>query len=121
MDRNHRKLLIFIWFIIIPSGLFSMPDSTKMTPIHDDPWLAYDKVLHFGISCSLVLSTQYVLESTMDMDWKTALPAGVTVSAANGIIKEYWDKKIGSFFSKRDLIADGVGILVGVFIITISN
>ena len=120
MNRNHRKLIFFIWLIIIPTGLFSLPDSTQTIPIHD-PWLAYDKVLHFGISFSLVLSTQYFLENTMGLDWETALPAGVTVSAANGLIKEYWDKKIGSFFSKRDLIADGVGILLGVFIITISN
>ena len=119
MNRNWKKIFLFIW-LVIPAALSSTPDSLQTTPSHD-PWLAYDKVLHFGISCSLVLSTQYVLENTLDIDRETALPAGVTVSAANGVVKEYWDKKMGSFFSRRDLIADAAGILVGVLIIVMGN
>ena len=119
MNRSWKKIFLFIW-LVIPAALSSMPDSLQTTPNHD-PWLAYDKVLHFGISCSLVLSTQYVLENTLNIDRETALPAGITVSAANGVIKEYWDKKTGSFFSRRDLIADAAGILVGVLIIFMGN
>ena len=119
MNRSWKKIFLFIW-LIIPAALSSTPDSLQKTPNHD-PWLAYDKVLHFGISCSLVLSTQYVLENTLNIDRETALPAGITVSAANGVIKEYWDKKTGSFFSRRDLIADAAGILVGVLIIFMGN
>ena len=119
MNRSWKKTFLFIW-LVIPGALSSTPDSLQITPNHD-PWLAYDKVLHFGISCSLVLSTQYVLENTLNIDRETALPAGITVSAANGVIKEYWDKKTGSFFSRRDLIADAAGILVGVLIIFMGN
>ena len=119
MNRSWKKIFLFIW-LVIPAALSSTPDSLQTTPSHD-PWLSYDKVLHFGISCSLVLSTQYVLENTLDIDRETALPAGVTVSAANGVVKEYWDKKMGSFFSRRDLIADAAGILVGVLIIVMGN
>ena len=119
MNRSWKKIFLFIW-LVIPAALSSTPDSLQATPNHD-PWLAYDKVLHFGISCSLVLSTQYVLENTLNLDRETSLPAGITVSAANGVIKEYWDKKTGSFFSRRDLIADAAGILVGVLIIFMGN
>ena len=35
--------------------------------------------------------------------------------------KEIWDKRIGSFISKRDLIADGAGIIVAIIIIVIGN
>ena len=119
MIRSWKKIFLFIW-LVIPAALSSTPDSLQTTP-RLDPWLAYDKVLHFGISCSLVLSTQYVLENILDIDRKSAIPAGVTVSAANGVIKEYWDKKTGSFFSRRDLIADAAGILVGVLIIFMGN
>ena len=119
MNWSRKKFFLFIW-LIIPTALSSTPDSSQTTPNYD-PWLAYDKVLHFGISCSLVLSTQYILEYTLDIDRETALPAGVAVSAANGVIKEYWDKKMGSFFSKRDLIADAAGILVGVLIIVMGK
>ena len=119
MNRTWKIIILFIW-LVIPAALSSTPDSLQTTPSHA-PWLAYDKVLHFGISCSLVLSTQYVLENTLNIDRETALPAGVTVSAANGVVKEYWDKKMGSFFSRRDLIADAAGILVGVLIIVMGN
>ena len=116
-----RLLLIICLFIFLAmpaSGMALTPD-TVQTAAKQDPWLAYDKILHFGISCSLVLSTQYVLENKLDMNGETALPAGVAVSAANGIIKEYWDKRNGSFFSRRDLFADATGILVGMLIIVL--
>ena len=116
-----RSLLIICLFILLTvpaTGMALRPD-TVQTAADQDPWLAYDKVLHFGISCSLVLSTQYVLENKLDMNPETALPASVAVSAVNGIIKEYWDKRNGSFFSKRDLFADAAGILVGMLIIVL--
>ena len=119
MDYKLIKNLIFIW-LVLSGTLFSTPDSSQVK-YNNDPWLAYDKVLHFGISCSLVLSTQYVLENNMNINRETALPVGVTVSAINGIVKEYWDKKIGSFISKRDLIADGAGIIVAIIIIVVGN
>ena len=116
-----RLLLIICLFIFLAmpaSGMALTPD-TVQTAAKQDPWLAYDKILHFGISCSLVLSTQYVLENKLDMNGETALPAGVAVSAANRIIKEYWDKRNGSFFSRRDLFSDAAGILVGMLIIVL--
>ena len=119
MNWSRKKFFLFIW-LIIPTALSSTPDSSRTMPNHD-PWFAYDKVLHFGVSFSLVLSTQYVLENTLDIDRETALPVGVVVSAVNGVVKEYWDKKMGSFFSRRDLIADVTGILVGVLIIIVSK
>ena len=119
MNWSRKKFFLFIW-LIIPAILSSMPDSSRTMPNHD-PWFAYDKVLHFGVSFSLVLSTQYVLENTLDIDRETAIPAGVVVSAVNGVVKEYWDKKMGSFISRRDLIADITGILVGVLIIIVSK
>ncbi|MDP6499680.1 MAG: hypothetical protein QF847_00625 [Candidatus Marinimicrobia bacterium] len=111
-------LIIYLFmFAAMPVAGQDITSDTLQTASVKDPWLAYDKVLHFGISCSLVLSTQYVLENKLHVDRETALPAGVAVSAANGIIKEYWDKHTGNIFSRRDLIADAAGILVGVLII----
>ena len=120
MIRSWRKTFLFICYLAIPAILSSTPDSSR-TMSNYDPWFAYDKVLHFGVSFSLVLSTQYVLENTLDIDRETALPVGVVVSAVNGVVKEYWDKKMGSFISRRDLIADITGILVGVLIIIVSK
>ena len=117
--KSMRSILIIFLFIFATmpvAGKTITPDTVQTVSVQD-PWLAYDKVLHFGISCSLVLSTQYVLENKLHVDRETALPAGVAVSAVNGIIKEYWDKHTGNIFSRRDLIADAAGILVGVLII----
>ena len=114
--RSILIIFLFIFATMPVAGKAITPDTVQTVSVQD-PWLAYDKVLHFGISCSLVLSTQYVLENKLHVDRETALPAGVAVSAVNGIIKEYWDKHTGNIFSRRDLIADAAGILVGVFII----
>ena len=109
--------LVFILFLQFPTILFSMNnDSLEKKQIHD-PWIAYDKVLHFGVSFSIVLSTQYVLENKLSIEKNNALPTGILISAANGIFKEIWDKRIGSFISKRDLIADVAGILVASVIV----
>ena len=51
------------------------------------------------------------------MEKNNALPFGILFSAVNGIFKEIWDKKIGSFISKRDLIADSAGIIVAALIV----
>tara|TARA_Y100001970_G_C14199185_1_gene840060 strand:+ start:1655 stop:2020 length:366 start_codon:yes stop_codon:yes gene_type:complete len=109
--------IIIILFLQFPSILLSMDnDSLEKKQIHD-PWIAYDKVLHFGVSFSIVLSTQYIFENKLSIEKNNALPIGVLISAANGIFKEIWDKRIGSFISKRDLIADAAGIIVAAVIV----
>jgi len=115
--KRFIKGMVFILLLQLPTILFSMDnDSLEKKQIHD-PWLAYDKVLHFGVSFSIVLSTQYILENKLSIEKNNALPIGVLFSAANGIFKEIWDKRIGSFISKRDLIADLAGIIAATVII----
>ena len=115
-----KKLLyyfVILFFLQLPNLGFSMQvDSLKEKEVYD-PWFAYDKVLHFGVSFSIVLSTQYILENKLSIEKDDALPIGVFVSAINGLYKELWDKKVSNFFSKRDLIADAAGILVAAVIV----
>ena len=59
---NLRYSLLFIFLMVSP--IMAEHDSTT---IHHDPWFAYDKVLHFGVSCSIVLSTHYVLSEKMNI------------------------------------------------------
>tara|TARA_A100000164_G_scaffold252179_1_gene224572 strand:+ start:55 stop:411 length:357 start_codon:yes stop_codon:yes gene_type:complete len=115
--KRFIHIIILIFLLQFPSILLSANlDSLEKKNIHD-PWIAYDKVLHFGVSFSIVLSTQYLLENKLSMEKSNALPFGILFSAANGIFKEIWDKKIGSFISKRDLIADSAGIIVAALIV----
>ena len=112
-----RKLLIIL--IILLSG-FTKAEQDTSKVIHKDPWIAYDKFLHFSVSASIVLSTQYTLEQKMDYKTQDAIYLSVFVSSVNGIFKELWDnRKPNGFFSKRDIIANIAGIALGVFIIKI--
>ena len=112
---NIRSILPY--FCLLVSLALAEIDSTAAS---HDPWFAYDKVLHFGVSCSIVLSTQYVLAEKMNMNENDAVPVGVVCSLGNGIIKEIWDsRQPGGFISRRDLIADMAGILVGIWIISL--
>ena len=112
-----RKLLIIL--IILLSG-FTKAEQDTSKVIHKDPWIAYDKFLHFSVSASIVLSTQYTLEQKMDYKTQDAIYLSVFVSSVNGIFKELWDnRKPNGFFSKRDIIANIAGIALGIFIIKI--
>ena len=85
-----------------------------------DPWLGFDKVQHVTFSALLTLSTQYVLEVNFDLREPRALPMSVASAAAIGLGKELYDHRTpGRWFSLRDLIADAVGIGLGVLVIAL--
>ena len=110
-----RKALIIL--IILLLG-FTKAEQDTSKVIHKDPWIAYDKFLHFSVSASIVLSTQYTLEQKMDYKTEDALYISVFVSSINGVFKEFWDNRQPSgFFSKRDIVANIAGIALGVCIV----
>ena len=112
-----KKSVIFI-FILFFCIVRAEKDTTVVN--HNDPWIAYDKFLHFSVSASIVLSTQYTLEQKMDYKTEDAMYISVFVSSINGIFKEFWDnRQPNGFISKRDIIANIAGIALGVFIIKI--
>ena len=109
-----RKTIIFIslLFCIVNAEI----DSSK-TYI-EDSWIAYDKFLHFSVSTSIVLSTQYTLVEKLEYKNNNAICFSVLASGMNGIIKEIWDsRQPNGFMSKKDILANLTGILFGVFII----
>ena len=113
MKKSVIILIIFLLGIIKAEQ-----DSIKV--IYNDPWISYDKFLHFSVSASIVLSTQYALEQKMNYKTEEAMYFSVFASISNGIFKEYWDnKQPNGFISKRDILANIAGIMLGVFIIKI--
>ena len=112
-----RPNFYFPIFLILISISFSEPvkeDSTKI----EDEWLAFDKVQHFTYSLLLTLSTQYVLVNNMNMDEEDSLLISVFSSLSTGIMKERSDmKNPKGYFSKKDMVADCLGILLAVVII----
>ncbi|NBC87337.1 MAG: hypothetical protein GVY25_14215 [Bacteroidetes bacterium] len=84
-----------------------------------DPWLGMDKAKHVGGSLLLTLSTQYVLVVKADWAEGDALPVSMATAAGIGVAKEVYDRYAGptAFFSTRDLVADAVGIALGVVVV----
>ena len=112
-----KKSLIIL--IILLSG-FTKAEQDTSKVIHKDPWIAYDKFLHFSVSASIVLSTQYTLERKMNYKTEDAMFISVLVSSVNGILKELWDnRQPNGFISKKDILANIAGVILGVFIIKI--
>ena len=83
-----------------------------------DKWFAIDKVQHFSYSCFISLGIQYVLVNKMEMDETAALPVSLGISFTAGITKEIQDSKSeNGFFSRKDLVANGLGIILSAIII----
>ncbi len=85
-----------------------------------DKWIAIDKVQHFSYSCLVALGIQYVLVNKMEMDETYAMPVSLGLSFVAGVSKEIQDSKSkNGFFSRKDLVANGLGILFASLIISI--
>ena len=115
---------------IIPSALFSLVlFFLLLTPVHaiekdqpQDKWFAIDKVQHFSYSCLVSLGTQSVLVNKMGKDETSALPISLGMSFTAGITKEIQDSKSkNGFFSRKDLVANTMGIIFSVIIISLPS
>lgn len=82
-------------------------------------WLEQDKLLHFFASACIALGS-YVVAQGM-MAWWLAMIIAIVVAAIAGVGKELFDKMLGyTGFDKKDLIADGAGILFGIICVIVS-
>ena len=115
---------------IIPPTLFGlMLFFVLLTPVlaiekdqPQDKWFAIDKVQHFSYSCLVSLGIQYVLVNKMGKDETSALPVSLGMSFTAGITKEIQDSKSkNGFFSRKDLIANTMGIIFSVIIISLPS
>ena len=119
----YKKIILDI----IPSSLFgSMLFFLLLTPVlanqPQDKWLAIDKVQHFSYSCLVSLGTQYILVNKMGKDETSALPISLGMSFTAGITKEIQDSKSkNGFFSRKDLVANTMGIIFSVIIISLPS
>ena len=115
---------------IIPSALFSLVlFFLLLTPVlaiekdqPQDKWFAIDKVQHFSYSCLVSLGTQYILVNKMGKNETSALPISLGMSFTAGITKEIQDSKSkNGFFSRKDLVANTMGIIFSVIIISLPS
>ena len=109
---------VFVITIIIFSICFAQSaESDSLNAKHHT--IGFDKIQHAAVSCLLTLSSQYIMVNKSSMTEDKALSYSISSSVIIGLTKELndWQTK------KRpldcgDLIANGVGIAIAVFIIT---
>ena len=123
---NHLKLRSFILWLVFMVPLFAAdqgPEQKTVEHAAKDKWIAIDKVQHFSYSCLISLGVQYVLVNKLKMNEDSAMHLSMVMSFSLGITKELRDKKgKDGFFSKKDLVANGFGILTaGVIILLPAN
>lgn len=86
-----------------------------------DRWFAFDKVQHTTFRFLWTLGTQYTLENKAEWSHNGALPVSLCSGAAVGLAKELYDWQIGPtrHFSKRDLVADALGLVLAAGLIAL--
>ena len=111
-------------FIIISPISLSAKDNLQDSPnlltsaYKKDPWIGIDKVQHFMYSLFISFGTQYILVNKFNMIEKKAVPLSSSISFIAGYSKEVLDKKSSqNFFSKKDMVANSLGILCATLII----
>lgn len=78
----------------------------------DDPWIARDKALHFGVSAVLAGGTYAAVSPWVESPlWRFV--TGFSVSLSLGAAKELWDLSGRGHPSVRDFTWDAVGALTG--------
>lgn len=94
------------------------PDTLEILTPPDD-WLARDKAMHVGASFLITLSSQYVLESKLELTEGEALPLAATSALSAGVLKEVMDSRRlhSPHFCTRDLVADALGVLLAAGVI----
>jgi uncharacterized protein YfiM (DUF2279 family) len=80
-----------------------------------DSWLGEDKFRHFWASY-VVTSFGFAAAVAAGQDDDTALLVGIGAGATAGVAKELHDRR-RTFFSRRDLVADALGITAAYFLL----
>lgn len=84
-----------------------------------DSWWTRDKRLHLVVSAGMVGVGFHLLHDRWLCEAEHSRIIAVSLTALGGVMKEVTDKrKTPPTCSYRDLAADGLGILVGLFLFT---
>lgn len=129
--RNHSLKILFFFalylFFLIPLSwsnqecgvsLILHPAQHDTLKVHDK-WLAWDKVEHLGVSTLLSGMFYNVFHDFYYNNRESSTYFSASFSFAFGLGKELYDKKKPEGrFSYKDLVADAMGIGLGLWIAT---
>lgn len=109
---------IFFLYCFIPSLKADTPEKKSKVNASTDNWIAVDKIQHFSYSFLISFGVQYLLVNKIGFEENNAMPISVTASFTAGFVKEVHDSRSkNGFFSKKDLIANSLGIIIASIII----
>jgi len=93
----------------------SHPDTVRI----QDKWLAWDKVEHLGVSALFSGTLYSVFHDFYNNDRKSSLYLSSSLTFSLGLGKEFYDRRTPrNKFSYKDLVADVLGIGIGLLIAT---
>ncbi|MGQ9708235.1 MAG: hypothetical protein ACUVUR_05110, partial [bacterium] len=82
--------------------------------VDEDLWLSRDKFWHFSVSFLMVGAGYHLFNNRLGFRRPIAIGISLGTTAGLGLGKELFDRYHEKRnFSYRDLVADGVGILLG--------
>jgi uncharacterized protein YfiM (DUF2279 family) len=122
MIHPNKQILFFCFFIFFflhqishAGNQSEKPDTLKIS----DRWLAWDKVEHLGISAYLSIVSYKIYHDFYHNRKEPSLYFSSGLSFSLGLGKEVYDeKKPDGKFSYKDLVADILGIGLGLWIAT---
>lgn len=86
-------------------------------PVRDDPWTGPDKLRHFGASAVIAAAATQNARNHETTDCQ-AFRIGFVISSGVGVAKEAADDIIRHVgWSWRDLVMDGLGAVVGSWVV----
>lgn len=81
-----------------------------------DPWFGEDKAKHLVMSFFTVAVT-HAFGRAAGLDAGSATVVGAATGIAAGLGKELYDRRDHGLFSRRDLVWDAAGIVLGVLFV----
>jgi uncharacterized protein YfiM (DUF2279 family) len=93
----------------------SQPDTIRI----QDKWIAWDKVEHLGVSALFSGTLYSVFHNFYDNDRKASIYLSSSLTFGLGLGKEFYDRRTPrNKFSYKDMVADVLGIGIGLLIAT---
>lgn len=90
----------------------------KSMPRMSDPWFGKDKADHVMLSAALTAVQYYGLHRELELSSRRSLRTAALSTLAVGVAKEIYDATARKrFASKKDLVADVLGIAITVILI----
>jgi uncharacterized protein YfiM (DUF2279 family) len=104
---------------ISPCQTESPRRKSSLAEVSADSWWSRDKRLHLAVSAGMVGLSYHLLHDRWHCEAQESRRLSMSLTALAGLIKEVSDKrKIPPTCSYKDLVADGLGILLGILLFT---